>query len=147
MKIYGSLAVGNAQRRGFLKSCTMVMLSCLVPNGAIGVGPAHFRSVACAERRWRPLLELFDDRHAACEIGDRYLKAEPDEKEPARAFAEFVVSEQVKHRIDPRTTLCEQRERDFVSDQVVVIDGWLLARTEARLCALASLCRNAENVS
>jgi hypothetical protein len=29
--------------------------------------------------------------------------------------------------------------RDFASDDVVVVGGWILSRTEARICAVAAL--------
>jgi len=32
------------------------------------------------------------------------------------------------------------RQQDFVRGDLIVIDGWLVARTEARLCALAAIC-------
>lgn len=36
--------------------------------------------------------------------------------------------------------LAVSRDRDFRDDDLVIIDGWLLARTEARLMALVALC-------
>jgi hypothetical protein len=35
--------------------------------------------------------------------------------------------------------LADRRRHDFAAGDTVIIGGWILARTEARLCALATL--------
>jgi hypothetical protein len=40
-----------------------------------------------------------------------------------------------------RRFMKKQCRVDFARDRVVLVDGWLLAVTEARLCALAALDR------
>jgi hypothetical protein len=38
-----------------------------------------------------------------------------------------------------RRAIREQIQNDFTHDDLVNVDGWILARTEARICALMAL--------
>jgi hypothetical protein len=97
-----------------------------------------------------PAIEAFEpgrllsDLEGARAIGTRYLQQSPDEARPeilARCLfpgtAGAACGPAALDRL--RQALDEQRRRDFTAGDTVLIDGWILARTEARLCALASL--------
>jgi hypothetical protein len=64
---------------------------------------------------------------AARAIGAAYLRAHPnDSLTDARAIA-----------TQPRAHIAARVREDFAAGRVVLLDGWMLSVTEARLCALA----------
>lgn len=87
---------------------------------------------------------LLSDLDGARTIGTRYLQQSPEEARP-EVLARCLFPGAAGTACGPaaldrlRQALDEQRRRDFTAGDTVLIDGWILARTEARLCALASL--------
>lgn len=89
------------------------------------------------ERPTGIVAELFDDYGAARAIGREYLKERPEEKE--RETLLQLLS--LRDDLDPgpvRERLRTEVRRDYVEARVVLVNGWYLSRTEARLCALAA---------
>jgi hypothetical protein len=90
------------------------------------------------------LLELFADRESASFVGERYLKARPEERS-IRWLSEHLTSGllhsrgSLGHPNDLRGSLTRWQQADFATGRVVYVDGWVLSVTEARLCALAAL--------
>lgn len=92
------------------------------------------------------LVGLFAHRDSAARLGRRYLQAFPREGDrswlvarilddgsaPAASPAMFA-SDELRRRIARR------RREDFTQSETVQVEGWILSRTEARLCALAAL--------
>ena len=84
---------------------------------------------------------LFRDRPSAERIGRRYLAspmAEPDRN------AILAASPRLERALAaPREQIARQLRRtiavDFRRGDVAVVDGWVLAKSEARLCALVAL--------
>ena len=89
------------------------------------------------------LRALLYDRAAARRFGRLYVRQVPAEDDPrilARLTVAFLGAQQVdvialdrtslRHRLDARV------RDDFASGTTVQLDGWVLSRTEARLCAL-----------
>ena len=80
-------------------------------------------------------------RASAQAIGRAYLKRHSHEADPRR------LATAVASALGPlpapaavlRARLREQIRRDFEEESTVWVEGWLLARTEARLCAVAAL--------
>lgn len=68
-------------------------------------------------------------------IGERYLRTHPTEAS-AEALTRAVG---VENEANPFRVLQDRIHDDLDRGEVVVVDGWVLARTEARLCALAAL--------
>jgi hypothetical protein len=89
------------------------------------------------------LSTLLYDRAAARRLGRLYVRQVSAEDDP-RTLARLVVAlpeaqqadaialdhTSLRHRIDARV------RGDFASGTTVQLDGWVLSRTEARLCAL-----------
>jgi len=82
------------------------------------------------------------DLQAAAHVGRRYLENTPSERSEQRLWERVLDTppgdsaasiQQITDRARVR------RELDFREGDLVAIDGWLLSRTEARLCALAAL--------
>lgn len=87
---------------------------------------------------------MFSDIETARMIGVRYLAQTAHECDAAVLAAELpagcAVAPTSRQAFDDiRQTIDAQRQRDFATGDTVIIDGWILARTEARLCALTAL--------
>ena len=78
---------------------------------------------------------VFPDLAALRRLGALYLAAHPEEH--SRAALSHLLLDADPGTIPSR--LLRTLERDWSSHQVTVVDGWLLARTEARLCAALHL--------
>jgi hypothetical protein len=78
---------------------------------------------------------FFSDLTALRRLGAIYLVAHPEER--SRALLSHLLIAADEGTIPSR--LLSAIARDWSIPHVVVVDGWLLARTEARLCALLHL--------
>ena len=78
---------------------------------------------------------FFSDLTALRQLGVIYLVAHPVER--SRALLSHLLIAGDDGSIPSR--LLRAVARDWASNYVVVVDGWLLARTEARLCAFLHL--------
>jgi hypothetical protein len=109
---------------------------------ALGLWPLLESAPARGER----LAGLLRDEEGACTIGRAYLRAVPAEASPT------VLTVRVAERLPGglaavdtisddrlRELLVEASAEDFHDLRTVEVRGWVLARTEARLCALAAL--------
>jgi hypothetical protein len=71
-------------------------------------------------------------------IGRAYLRTEPLEAQ--RESLEKLLRERLStEKGDVATRFAKARGRDFLEGRTVHLDGWILSRTEARLCALVTL--------
>lgn len=93
-----------------------------------------------------PLVKLYaHDLQAARTIGRCYLRKTQNEAN-ADLLAEMIVKGDptLRRRFHALSTdqlikiLRKRIGRDFESDNIVHVDGWVLSRTEARLCALCT---------
>jgi hypothetical protein len=100
------------------------------------------------------LAELAHHMDSAALLGRSYLDGAPLEADPARLVGLIGVA------LEPapppgdsegqealRKRLAERIRGDFLNGDTVAVDGWLLAISEARLCALVSLLRDAKPVA
>ena len=95
-------------------------------------GAVRLRETAGADAS----VGIFRDPEAARSIGQRYLEAYPHEVAHVRRLAADLDAKRPRGPEAVRRALAEQRQRDFRDGSVVVVAGWVLARTEARACAL-----------
>jgi hypothetical protein len=77
----------------------------------------------------------FSDVTALRRLGAMYLVAHPDER--SRQLLSHLLIDSGDGAIPLR--LLRALARDWSNHHVAVVDGWLLARTEARLCAFLHL--------
>lgn len=107
----------------------------LMATGAIAGISAMGSMPAAADGRAGGLLRLLPDRAAAARIGRSYLAAAPEEASVDRLMALLDLPDG-----GDAARLFEARRRmDFREGRTVPVEGWRLAVTEARLCALAAL--------
>ena len=90
----------------------------------------------------RALGGLLSQRESASVIGRAYLAQRPEEADPAALVRALLAHGPDSSRAAPgqlRRWMAERLSRDFADGHVVSIDGWVLAVSEARLCALVVL--------
>jgi hypothetical protein len=81
--------------------------------------------------------ELLPDPAGARAIDRLYLNEYPEAMRRTRALGSALRAQ--PDAAARRAALWARRRRDLAAEDVVLIDGWLLAATEAELCALALL--------
>jgi len=84
----------------------------------------------------RALEDIIRNRPAAEQIGSIYLAAHPDEEDFDRLAGDLIDSSFEGDSEILRQRISAQRVRDFANEDVTIVDGWVLARVEARVCAL-----------
>jgi len=85
------------------------------------------------------LLELFTDQDAPGLLGQRYLDLYPHHRARALLLAMRIQSVRPQTSWALKRMLTRQRESDFQNGETVLVDGWLLARSEVEACALTIL--------
>jgi hypothetical protein len=89
------------------------------------------------------LRALLYDREAARRLGHSYVRQVPTEDDP-RILARLAVASAEAQQVDAMSLdraslnqrLDAQVRGDFASGNTIQLDGWVLSRTEGRLCAL-----------
>jgi hypothetical protein len=123
-------------RRGFMRSvsATCLYLSVL-PAALAGTGTSLVERDR--DRHLRRLIEpLFTDMASARAVGRSYIAAFPDIAAGAAGrIRDLLLTPRQRQRGFPERLLSGQRRDDFSSGRTVVIDGWVIARCEADLCA------------
>jgi hypothetical protein len=111
-------------------------LGATVLTGAAGV-PAALQPPSAALGDWLRNFGpvFFRDLPALRRLGARYLVAHPAERSRVRLSRLLIPADEGAIPAQ----LLRGIARDWAANHVVVVDGWLLARTEARLCALLQL--------
>jgi len=123
-----------------------VLLCALLPLTACVADPGEpdddERSLAWWLRRLPP------GPVAAAGIGALYLRGRPDEQS-AGWLARRLFETELSRPLDRAgfqeilSRVLAKRARDFLDDDLVVLDGWVVPRTEARLLALIAFCGDA----
>jgi len=81
------------------------------------------------------MFDALGGRAALARQGATYLAAHPLERDPGLLLRLLVTD----GAVPLPAALLAAIARDWRQHDVVVLDGWLLARSEARICALAYL--------
>jgi len=110
---------------------------------ALANGLAFSRALGTPSRRFSgpPKVSSNDLRTMIC-LGQQYLKLHPEEGSAKRIAYTLFGDELVSVRslidcTDRRQLVLRRHKEDFRDGNVVVIDGWVLTRTEARVFALS----------
>lgn len=89
------------------------------------------------------LTRLFSDLEIPKALGRRYLEVYPSDSNRAELLRDLfppdLRSPTARNLNHLKRYLVSRRERDFQEECSVLLDGWVLARTEARVCALIAL--------
>jgi hypothetical protein len=128
-----------------------------MPNRFGELGRRTFLIVAAATAAWggsvraalRPapspgagLALAFRHRDSAIAVGRRYLDRYPDDSQPA-VLARGLQRAATGDPAAARAALRTQVRQDFARGDTVLLDGWVLARSECRACAALALAADA----
>ncbi len=100
-----------------------------------GRGAARSNSAALGDWLRHRGAEFFSDLAALRRLGALYLAAHPEERSRTRLSRLLIGGDDDSIPARLRSAVA----RDWSNNQVAVVDGWLLARSEARLCAVLHL--------
>lgn len=137
----GQLAVQRRAGAGITRRT--MLLGIMLPLAACATDTAWLAGGRRELSSWLRALPVPGWRAAA--IGARYLRDQPAERSADR-LARRLFDSELSRQLDPADfeTLLhrafERRARDFINDDLVILDGWAVARTEARLLTLIALC-------
>lgn len=119
--------------------------------GASGVAAVRFGGSAAAGEKAlaagpvRRLLRSFDRSGSGVAVGRRYLACHPEEAETGRLLAKLdgglrrAAGRPASSQASLRRLIRIAVAQDFGAGRMIPVDGWMLAETEVRLCALAAL--------
>jgi len=86
------------------------------------------------------LVGLLHDQESARAIGRAYLLQEPSEADATCLVALLDPGGvAARGKAELRRTIAARHREDFGCGRTVILDGWILSRTEVRLCALATI--------
>ena len=142
MRRTGEGPLGDPGRRRFLVGAGRTALG-------VAAGPLLLAQAGCgpSDTLVDALLAFFEDRAAAEEVGAHYLARFPKEDDATRLVRRLAGSRARQSEwealavSDPAAVSDALRERhrdDFREGRIVLLRGWVLSQTEARLCALAA---------
>lgn len=129
----------NSRRRILLK----VALG-LIPATALARFNSTIEHSQMSDDLALQLADLFNDRENAAAIGREYLQQQPEEADTQLLVQRIFGHDSTKLRSvvelnDLRTIVSGRIKGDYEQESVLAVRGWILSRTELRLCALASL--------
>lgn len=84
------------------------------------------------------LNQLFSDPDSARAVGRRYLELHPEQADLQVLLNGARLGSEI-HRSSLKEALDHQRKQDFLRGDTIVLDGWLLARSEVYVCAILAL--------
>lgn len=115
----------------------------IVSAGAVGLSlpalPAPAADLSASALARPAFLTRLGGEALVHRLGTAYLEASPGERDPQRLAAAIAAGrhEELGDRAAPGIE--DRIRRDFEASRTVCVDGWILARTEARQCALFTL--------
>lgn len=135
----------HVSRRTFLKLTGALSALFLIPKIMV---PDPLKNYAGETLLGGHLKKLFKNRESAAAVGEAYLAAFPKEASAGKLIGAL----ETENGWQPLELASTGKRKfnqlvkrsvtdDFRAGKTVLLDGWMLARTEARLCALVSLSR------
>jgi hypothetical protein len=142
-KIVGMQSKIRMHRRDVLKglSASLGLAGALVCSAAWtevtasgGVGLVEIR-----RHIRRALTGIFNEDLTPRTIGRGYLSLYPEEADVDWLWTTLAGSSAPSRADELTVRVAQLRQRDFECGEIAIVDGWILARTEARACALLAL--------
>jgi hypothetical protein len=119
----------------------------LVPFAALARLPRAASAASNPDARLLArLVAFFGEPASAAALGAAYLCRAPEDSEPGRLVARLFpgASSVVLERWSDsalRSALAQRLAEDFAHSRTVILQGWVLSRSEARLFAAAALAQ------
>ena len=130
-------------RRQFLRIAGTTLAAAGLGLMLTGEASAHEKALG------QRILALLHDPESAGVIGKAYLQLRPQEADFGLLAASLVGNQDIRGshgsltgRAALNSAFQVAHRLDFEKNELVVIGGWFLTRSEARLCALAHLLRH-----
>jgi hypothetical protein len=127
-------------RRQLLELLLSGVAACVWSStGPIGLGAADD-----LERARQLLIALFSERRSVHVIAAAYLGTLARERASPAALTQAILGQMSISSAAAMTVpairriIAERIQLDFLCDDIVCIDGWMLSKTEVCLCALAA---------
>lgn len=122
-------------RRKILAGALLTAVNALPLSRALSATPRDYG---------RPPNVPSDDLLTRIWLGQHYLKIHPEECSASRISYvlfgdEYVNLRRLNNRPDLQQQVLQQHDRDFRQGDLVIIAGWVLTRTEARVFALSAI--------
>jgi hypothetical protein len=130
----GKGAAGALSRRAWLRAFAG-LCGTLSIAPAIGLSEPRYEEANPQDWLRHFAADFLADGAALRRIGADYLASHPRERNRERLSRLLCRDE----RAPVRFSLIENIARDWFEHDVVVVQGWVLARTEARICAVLHL--------
>jgi hypothetical protein len=121
----------KTDRRSFLRNSPLGAAALLL---ALQTNPVRLAA--------KPLRSVQPENAAMVSVGRAYLDQTPQEANAARLRQLLDLAAEVRAATLPgpeKERLALRQSEDFRTGQTVLVQGWVLSRTEARLYALAAL--------
>ena len=143
-------------KRSFLR---LLAAFAAMGESLIGARPGKAMPAPASRDRAAALRHLFSQPANAAAVGRRYLQQCPGEADADRLIGVLEMQIGVQAAAVPGTAVPSLAEagsgpllraavrQDFAQGNIVELDGWILARSELRLCALAALLLPAGNLA
>jgi hypothetical protein len=131
---------GSGITRREILFCALLPLTACVPDPD---APDQGEHRLASWLRWLPPGPV-----TAAGVGALYLRGRPDEQSADR-LAGLLFDSGLSRQLDRvgfqelLQRVISNRARDFLEEDLVILDGWVFPRTEARLLALIALCGDA----
>jgi hypothetical protein len=130
----------KSSRRRFIKSAGLLGIA-----GTVGAR-ISIAAELLTDPLGRRLANLLKEAESASVIGKPYLDAMPEENDPNVIVSRMAVCHPIivsklrtAGETDAKTLLAKMVTEDFYNANIVQLNGWILSKTEARLCALTTL--------
>jgi len=123
----------DVTRRRLLGLASAVAVICPLPGGAATLGE-HRPTAADRTALVNSLLPNLAD---ARQVGALYLAQAPGENDPDLLWTWLFGAAGARNLAECRRVLAARITDDFQSSNVLTLRGWVMARSEARLCALS----------
>jgi len=129
-------------RRNFIlfNSLWSIIPSLALAKPTLSASRAAFGPVSDAHRNIaQEIASLFSDLDAARAIGREYLRNYPSAGDPDALIADLELVDKHGSGEILRDRVKKRRYAEFLSGRTIVVNNWILPRTEADLCALTVL--------
>jgi len=139
-----TLATPLSRRRTIAAAIT-ALAGIVWPGSLRALQLRHSSALTGALTGYRPLARLCADLRCADTISQACLRAVPPNESSSQALASLILdgipwTSRVRLSAGTlRDAIRDRSRRDFGAGDIVVVDGWVLSRTEVRLYALAAL--------
>ena len=109
--------------------------------GLVGIGVAPAGAAHAYQALIPPaaLAEIFGDTIALRLLGLIYLQNQAKDADPKRLHCALFNGSAPQTAVQIAQALAARRAQDLAAEDVAIVDGWLLTRSEAQLCALVAL--------